>query len=75
MTIQTETAIVPFQGIIKPVRNIDHRILRYSTGGKYPNSELPIMDDGTDNAGITYGRYGRESASGCSLGENIDIYI
>lgn len=75
MTIQTENAVVPFQGIIQPIRSIDHRILRYSEGDKYLNDKSPFTDEGLDQTGIIYGRYGQDSTGGHSLGGNIDIYI
>jgi hypothetical protein len=74
MNIQTETAIVPFQGIIKPVRSIDYRISKYSEGEKYGQNELANQDYDSGQAAMVYGRSGKES-SGYSLGKNIDIYI
>jgi hypothetical protein len=75
MNIQTETAIVPFQGIIKPVRGIDYRILKYSEGGKYVHDEPATIDYGSDQAALIYERSGKEITTGHSLGKNIDIYI
>jgi hypothetical protein len=75
MTIQTETAIVPFQGIIQPLRSIDQKILKYSEGNRYRQNEMAAIDYGSDEAGNIYGRFGKELKSEYSLGENIDIYI
>ena len=75
MNIQTETAIVPFQGIIKPVRGIDYRILKYSEGERYLQEEPASPDYSSDQAALIYERSGRETTTGHSLGKNIDIYI
>jgi len=75
MNIQTETAIVPFQGIIKPVRSIDYRIMKYSEGEKYRQNEAISLDYDSGQGSVVYGRSGKESTAGYSLGKNIDIYI
>jgi hypothetical protein len=76
MTIQTDTAIVPFQGMIHPARSINPKIMRYSEGDRYLQNETADMKDSYDQSGNTYGRFGKElKADNCSLGENIDIYI
>lgn len=75
VNIQTETAIVPFQGLIKPVRGIDYRILKYSEGEKYLKDEPASMEYGSDQAALVYERSGKEIMTGHSLGKNIDIYI
>jgi hypothetical protein len=75
MTIQTDTAIVPFQGIIHPIRSIDPKIMRYSEGNKSRRNDAELMRHDSDQAGSNYGRFGRESKIDSTLGENIDIYI
>jgi hypothetical protein len=75
VNIQTETAIVPFQGTIKPVRGVDYRILKYSDGEKYLKEEPVSPDWASDQAALIYERSGKEITSGNSLGKNIDIYI
>jgi hypothetical protein len=76
MTIQTDTAIVPFKGAIYPVRSINPKIMRYSEGDRYLQNETADMKYSSDQSGNTYGRFGKESKAGnCSLGENVDIYI
>jgi len=75
MTIQTEMAIVPFQGIIKPVRGVDYRILKYSEGENYNHNEPSSLSYDTGQTGTIYDKSGKESTSGYSLGKNIDIYI
>jgi len=75
MTIQTETAIVPFQGIIQPIRSIDYKIMKYSEGDRYRHNEMSVVDYSSGQAGNIYGRFGEESKTDYSLGENIDIYI
>lgn len=75
MNIQAETAIVPFQGMIKPARSVDYRITKYSEGGKYLRDEPSTRDYDSGESAMIYGRSGKESAGGYSLGKNIDIYI
>ena len=75
VNIQTETAIVPFQGLIKPVRGIDYRIAKYSEGEKYLKDGPASPDNDSDQAALIYERSGREIMTGHSLGKNIDIYI
>ena len=75
MNIQTETAIVPFQGIIRPVRGVDYRLLKYSEGEKYLKNEPVSPDYNSDQAALIYERSGKEITTGYSLGKNIDIYI
>jgi len=75
MNIQTETAIVPFQGNIKPVRSVDYRIMKYSEGEKYRQSEAVSQEYDSGQAAAVYGRSGKESTAGHSLGKNVDIYI
>jgi hypothetical protein len=75
MTIQSDTAIVPFQGIVHPVRNIDPKIMRYSEGNRFRHEEPDVVRYGSEQAGSTYGKLGQELKSESSLGENVDIYI
>jgi len=75
MTIQTDTAIVPFQGIIHPVRSIDPKIMRYSEGNRFRHTDIEAISYDSENAGSNYSRFGRESKSDSALGANIDIYI
>ena len=75
MNIQTETAIVPFQGIIQPARSVDYRIMKYSEGERYLQDEPAALYDDSGQSAVIYGRSGKESAGGHSLGKNIDIYI
>ena len=75
MNIQTETAIVPFQDIAKPVRSIDYRISRYSEGEKYRQNEPASLDYDFGQDAMIYDRSGKESAGVQVLGKNIDIYI
>jgi len=75
MNIQTETAIVPFQGIVQPVRSVDYRIMKYSEGERYLRDEPSSLDDDYGQAAVIYGRSGKESAGVPALGKNIDIYI
>jgi hypothetical protein len=75
MTIQSDTAIVPFQGIIHPVRSIDPKIMRYSEGNRFRHEDPDVVRYDSDQAGSNYGRLGRELKGGSALGEHIDIYI
>jgi hypothetical protein len=75
MTIQTDTAIVPFQGIIHPARNVNPRIMRYSEANRFMREDTEILKESSDHAGNNYGRFGKESRVDSALGENIDIYI
>ena len=75
MNIQTETAIVPFQGVIQPARSVDYRIIRYSEAEKFGGNESASSDYTSGQAGTVYDRYGKTSANGYSLGKNVDIYI
>jgi len=75
MNIQTETAIIPFQGAVQPARSVDYRIMKYSEGEKYLREEPSSMDDDYGQAAVIYGRSGKESAGAPTLGKNIDMYI
>lgn len=75
MNIQTETAIVPFQGVIQPARSVDYRIMKYSEGERYLRDEPTSLDDDSGQSSVIYGRSGKESAGLPSIGKNIDIYI
>jgi hypothetical protein len=75
MNIQTETAIVPFQGILQPIRSIDPKIMRYSEGNRFRQNDTASMNDNSDQAGNVYARSGKELKTDPSLGKNIDIYI
>lgn len=75
MNVQTQTAIVPFQGVIKPARSIDYRIMKYSEGDKYRQSEAVSPEYDSGQSAVIYERSGRESTALNSLGKNIDIYI
>jgi hypothetical protein len=75
MTIQSDTAIVPFQGIVHPVRNIDPKIMRYADGNRLRREDPDVVRYGSDQAGSNYGKLGHELKGTSSLGENIDIYI
>jgi hypothetical protein len=75
MTIQTDTAIVPFQGIIHPVRSVNPKIMRYSEANRFLRDDTDTLKENSGQAGSNYGRFGRESRLDSALGENIDIYI
>ena len=75
MNIRTETAIVPFQGIIQPTRGIDYRVMKYSQIDKFSENEPASSAYEKGQTGTIYDRSGKESPSGYSLGKNIDIYI
>jgi hypothetical protein len=75
MTIQSDTAIVPFQGIVHPVRSIDPKIMRYAEGNRFQREDPDVVRYGNDQAGSNYGKLGQELKGGSALGENIDIYI
>jgi hypothetical protein len=75
MTIQTDTAIVPFQGIIHPARSVNPRIMRYSEADRFMRDDTDTLKDSSESAGNNYGRFGKESRVDSALGENIDIYI